>query len=122
MKTVCPKCASERIETCDRAMKAGGAIGFVGGAASGVAGALAGSRTGAIVGVVAGPVGVAVGSIAGAIIGGLMGGAAGGVTGAQLGQVIDERILDNYRCLACGYRFNCRPLLHGTESSPPIDF
>ena len=38
---------------------------------------------------------------------GVVGGAAtGGMAGAKLGEVIDDRILDNYQCLACDYAFS----------------
>ena len=102
----CPRCNSTQVETLDRAKQAGGALGFVGGAASGAAGAMGGARLGATVGMLAGPVGVSIGSIAGAILGGLFGGTAGGITGAKLGQVIDERILENKHCLCCGHTFS----------------
>jgi phage tail tape-measure protein len=53
-----------------------------------------------------GPPGITIGSIAGAVLGALVGAATVGVTGAKLGEVIDEKILDNYQCLACNCVFN----------------
>ena len=117
MKVCCPQCQSERIETKDYAKKAGGFLGLIGGAASGIAsarnGVEVGTIVGASVGLIAGPIGSRAGSLAGAIIGGLVGAAAGAVSGARLGQTVDDKILDNYRCLACGYCFS----LNGTEES-----
>jgi outer membrane lipoprotein SlyB len=49
---------------------------------------------------------VAVGSVAGAIFGALIGAATGGVAGAKLGEVIDQRVLDNYVCQDCGLTFS----------------
>ena len=40
--------------------------------------------------------------------GGAIGTAAGGATGSKCGEYVDENILDNYQCLACGYSFNKR--------------
>ena len=37
---------------------------------------------------------------------GVVGGATGAVAGAQLGEVIDDTILDNYQCLDCDYTFS----------------
>lgn len=102
----CPSCESTHITTRDIAKHTGGAVGLVGGALQGVSGAMAGARLGGAVGVIAGPPGMALGSIAGAILGGLVGGAAGGITGAKIGQVVDERLLNNYRCLVCDHCFS----------------
>jgi len=102
----CPRCKSIHIESLDRAKKAGGAIGFVGGAASGAAGAMSGARVGAALGMMAGPVGASIGGLAGTLLGGLMGGTAGSLAGSKIGQVIDERVLDNYHCLNCDQVFS----------------
>jgi len=61
---------------------------------------------GASLGIVGGPVGSAIGGLAGAIIGGLFGAAAGGAVGTRVGEAVDDHILDNYQCLACGYTFS----------------
>ena len=50
--------------------------------------------------------GSTLGSVAGAIFGALIGAATGGVTGAKLGEVIDQRVLDNYVCQDCGLSFS----------------
>ena len=51
------------------------------------------------------PTGAPYSNIAGAILGGLMGGTAGCAVGATLGEAVDDHILDNLHCLACGYGF-----------------
>ncbi|WP_459624110.1 hypothetical protein [Burkholderia sp. 3C] len=61
----CPRCLSSRIDTRNRARKAGSTIGSVAGATGGMAAALAGAETGAIVGSVAGPIGTVFGGLAG---------------------------------------------------------
>ena len=106
MYTPCPSCNSGRVVTKNIGKQTGGLIGAAGGVASGAAGALSGAEAGAVLGVVGGPVGIAIGSIAGAILGGLFGGVAGGIAGATLGEQIDDKVLDNYQCLACGYSFS----------------
>lgn len=102
----CPKCQSDRVEMRHRARKTGGAVGAVAGTASGIALALSGAETGAAVGVLAGPAGAICGAIAGAVIAGLIGGTAGCATGSVFGEVIDDKVLDNCRCHACGHTFS----------------
>jgi hypothetical protein len=102
----CPKCQSDCVDARHRARKTGGAIGAVAGTASGVAFALSGAETGAAVGVLAGPAGAVCGAIAGAVIAGLIGGTAGCATGSVFGEVIDDKVLNNYRCHACGHTFS----------------
>lgn len=108
MTTQCPRCHSTAVITKDLARKVGALVGTVGGAAQGVTGAMAGAEVGAVIGVVAGPAGVVAGGMAGAILGGLAGAATGCIAGAKLGEVIDERVLDNYACLDCELSFNRR--------------
>jgi hypothetical protein len=104
----CPKCQSFRTEQRHIARRICGAVGAAAGATSAVAAALAGAETGAAIGVLAGPLGAACGSIAGAILSGLVAGAAGCATGAALGEAIDLKVLDGWRCLACGRTFTAR--------------
>jgi hypothetical protein len=104
----CPKCQSGRIETRNRARKAGGAVGAVAGITSGVAFALSGAEVGGTVDVINSPVVSVCGAIAGAVIVGLVVGAAGCAAGAALGEVVDEKVLNNYRCHACGYTFSAK--------------
>ena len=92
----CPNCKSDRIDTKDIAKKTCGFLGLVGG----------GAEVGGTIGMIAGPAGAALGSFSGAFMGALLAGAAGDVAGAKLGEVIDDRILDNYQCLDCHYVFS----------------
>jgi outer membrane lipoprotein SlyB len=89
----CPNCQSTRIVSKDVGKKTEGVIGAVGGA-----------EVGGAIGLLAGPAGVMVGSLLGALIGG----AAGSIAGAKLGEVVDNHVLDNYRCLSCDYEFSQR--------------
>jgi len=110
----CPKCKSDHIDKLNYGKRVGAAVGGVGGAAGGVAaavgGAAAGAKAGAILGAMGGPIGVAVGvsigTVAGAIAGGLAGGTVGATAGSVAGRAIDEHVLDNFKCLSCGYKFN----------------
>lgn len=39
----------------------------------------------------------------------LIGGATGCAAGAAFGEVIDDSVLDKYRCTNCGYTFGNKP-------------
>lgn len=104
----CPRCRSARIDTRNRARKAGSAIGSVAGATGGMAAALAGAETGAVVGSIAGPIGTVFGGLAGAVIAGLVGSAAGCAAGSAVGGAIDDNVLDNYICMSCGHGFSTK--------------
>lgn len=109
MPLICPHCRSERIATRNFARKTAGLIGTVGGTVGGAASGLSGAEIGMTVGIVAGPPGMMIGGFLGALFGALIGGTACGLAGAQLGELVDQRILDNYRCLACGHCFSHLP-------------
>ncbi|MEB2487936.1 hypothetical protein SB397_20340 [Burkholderia multivorans] len=102
----CPKCQSDCIDARNRARKTGGAVGAIAGTASGIAFALSGAETGVAVGLLAGPAGAVCGAIAGAVIAGLIGGTASCATGSVFGEAIDDKVLDNFRCHACGHTFS----------------
>ncbi|WP_240154486.1 MULTISPECIES: hypothetical protein [Burkholderia] len=104
----CPRCKSARIDTRNRARKAGSAIGSVAGATGGMAAALAGAETGAVVGSIVGPIGTVFGGLAGAVIAGLVGSAAGCAAGSAVGGAIDDNVLDNYICMNCGHGFSAK--------------
>ena len=104
----CPQCGSDGIELRDVAQRAGGTLGGLVGAAGGIAGALRGGRVGLSLGMAAGPVGASVGTIVGVVLGGLGGGALGTELGAIFGKVVDDRVLNNCRCTACGHEFSER--------------
>lgn len=105
----CPACESFRTQPRHIARRIGGAIGAAAGGTSAAAAALSGAEIGAVVGAPGGPFGVLCGSIAGAIIAALAGAAAGCATGAALGETLDSKVLDNWRCRACGHTFSSRP-------------
>ncbi|HKR38414.1 MAG TPA: hypothetical protein VJU59_01845 [Paraburkholderia sp.] len=101
----CPHCQS--LQTVPRriARRIGGAVGATAGATGAIALALSGAETGAAIGMIDGPIGAACGSLAGAILAGLVAGAAGCATGATFGDALDQKVLNNWRCLACGCVF-----------------
>lgn len=101
----CPQCGSTHIEARNVGRKTGGTIGSVAGATSGFAMALSGAEAGAAVGAIGGPVGAVFGGLAGAVVAGLLGSAAGSVAGSTIGAVLDDNVLDNYRCLTCDHSF-----------------
>ncbi len=104
----CPRCHSTAVAPLNFARKAGGTVGTVAGAVGGFAAASAGAETGAVVGAAFGPAGILIGGLTGAVLGSLVGGVAGGTAGITLGHVIDENILDNFRCLHCAFVFGKR--------------
>lgn len=112
MPLSCPRCDSQHITTLDYARKTGTVVGTTAGAAGSAAAALGGAQTGAALGMVAGPVGSLFGGLAGALMGALIGGAAGGAAGAAIGEQVDDTLLDNYACQACGHTFGKRHLAH----------
>lgn len=101
----CPSCESFRTEQRHVARRICSAVGAAAGAMSGAAAVLSGAETGAAIGLLSGPVGAVCGGVAGAILAGLVTGAAGCATGAALGEAIDQKVLSNFRCLACGCMF-----------------
>lgn len=103
---VCPKCYSLHVETRNRARKLVGAIGALAGSTSTMLMAVAKAR--ATSGLAGGPIGIAIGGIASTVISALLSGAASGTTGIKLGEVIDEKILNNYLCHGCGHTFNLK--------------
>ena len=106
MMTKCPNCQSNRIVTKDVAKKTCGFLGMVGGAASITTGTLSAAELGGTLGLLAGPPGATLGALATAILGALLAGTTVGVAGAKLGEVIDDKILDNHQCLACDFVFS----------------
>ncbi|WP_431821316.1 hypothetical protein [Burkholderia sp. F1] len=105
----CPQCQSHRTEPRHVARRIGGTVGAAAGATGAVAIALSGAEAGATAGLIAGPIGSACGGVAGAILAGLIAGAAGCATGAAFGEAVDQKILDNWRCRACGRTFSVQP-------------
>ncbi|WP_322090116.1 hypothetical protein [Burkholderia cenocepacia] len=104
----CPQCDSTHVDVLNVGRKAGSTLGSVAGATSGVAMALSGAEAGAAVGAIGGPLGAVFGGLTGAVIAGLLGSAAGSVAGSAVGGVLDDSLLDNYRCLSCGHTFGAQ--------------
>lgn len=109
MSEPCPNCQSRRIGKNNYGKKTAGLVGASAGTYGGYTAATAGAHAGAKLGIVAGPTGATVGGIGGAVIGALLGGATGASAGVILGDILDERVLDNLRCLDCGYSFSADP-------------
>ena len=114
MLIVCSKCGSKNIDKRNYAKRATASIGAVtagfGSYVTVSGGATAGGLAGARMGAHAGPVGVAagttVGAITGAVLGALASGSTGAVIGAKLGELIDEHVLDNFKCCDCSHTFS----------------
>jgi len=102
---VCPKCHSLRIETRNSARRLGGAIGALSGAASAMLAVSTKAR--AVAGVAGGP-GATFSIITSSVLAALISGAASSATGVKLGEVIDEKILNNYLCHSCGHTFSLK--------------
>lgn len=103
---LCPRCQSERIETRSYGKKIGGALGALAGLGSGVALVLSGADIRNVGGSAAAPLDAAADGIAGGVLAMLRSGSAGCTAGAGFGNVIDEHVLDRYRCVECGHTFS----------------
>lgn len=103
---LCPRCQSERIETRSYGKKIGGALGAAAGIGSGMALVLSGADIRATSGSAADPVDAAASGLAGGVLAVLKSGSAGCAAGAAFGDVIDEHVLDKYRCVECGHAFS----------------
>lgn len=106
MHTLCPRCQSENVITINIGRKTGGTLGALAGAASSIPRITAGASSGAYLGAIAGPPGIVAGSLTGAVLSGLVGGTAGCIAGTRLGEMLDRKIFDNYRCLSCELQFS----------------
>lgn len=105
----CPSCVSFGTEQRHIARRICSAVGAAAGATSGAAAVLSGAEAGAAIGAIGGPIGAMCGGVAGAVLAGLVAGAAGCATGAAFGEALDLKVLNNWRCLACGRAFTVRP-------------
>lgn len=103
---VCPRCQSERIETRSYGKKIGGALGAAAGIGSGIALVLSGADIRAVIGSAADSVDNVAGDLAVGVMAVLKSGSTGCVAGAAFGDVIDEHVLDKYRCVECGHAFS----------------
>ncbi|QCF26123.1 hypothetical protein [Hydrocarboniclastica marina] len=109
MPPQCPLCQSLRIGKNNYGKKTAGVVDTSAGVIGGFTAVASGARAGVTLGLIAGPAGGTIGGIGGAIIGGLLGGVTGATAGVTLGRVIDEKILDNLKCVDCGFNFSTEP-------------
>lgn len=105
-QSVCPMCSSIKISQRNWAKRAFGAIGTAAGATGGFVGTLRGAQIGIAAGALVGPAGSTAGGVAGALLGGIAGSAIGCEIGSAVGQKIDQHMLDNLVCKACGHTFS----------------
>lgn len=106
-QAICPQCHSVKIESLHTARRIGGTVGTTAGAAGAFAAAMTGAEGGAKVGaIIAGPPGMAIGTLMGAILAAIAGGTVGGAAGITLGNQVDQKILRNHLCHACGHEFS----------------
>lgn len=102
---LCPLCGSSNIQTKNHGKKLGGALGTCAGVISSLSATAKGATAGAIIAVRTTAPDTPLNSLTAAVLGALAGGAMGCAAGAGLGQVIDETVLNNHRCLRCGHSF-----------------
>ena len=106
----CPACQCGSIASRAVGKKAGALIGTISGAASGISGALSGAINGAEIGATlaasTSKTAMPFGLVAGAVLGGITGAIAGCAVGTALGEAVDDSILHNRACLACGRTFH----------------
>ena len=122
MKIHCPYCQSPKVIALDYGRKLGGAVGTAAGAASAFPRTLIAVETGLFASTIAGPPGFVVGTLAGYVLSSLIGGYVGNTAGTALGEVIDENILDNYRCLGCQRKFSAPYRRRHVEDDAAPDF
>jgi hypothetical protein len=102
MTPLCPRCRTEFVVTRRLGQTTAATLGGIAGAIQGASAAIAGSESSSSGKNTSNPLVV----ISGAILGGLIGGAAGRAVGAAIGAPIDQALLDNFRCQACGHVFD----------------
>lgn len=102
----CPQCQSLHIKSLHYGRKIGGVIGLIAGIASGVVAVFSGDTVEDIFSMVASRTGVQIGSISAALLAAIREGTAGCVLGVMLGDMIDNEMLNNHKCLSCGCRFS----------------
>lgn len=102
---VCPLCGSPNTQAKNHGKKLGGALGTCLGVISSLPATAKGATAGTTIAVRAAAPTTPLNSITAAVLGAFTGGAMGCIAGAGLGQVIDETVLNNHRCLRCGHSF-----------------
>lgn len=91
---ICPRCHCPRIECRNIGRKAGSTLGTLAGVVASLS-VLSGL-----------PGGLLLAHAAGVLMKAMVSGASGCAVGAALGEVVDENILANHRCLRCGHCFS----------------
>jgi len=101
----CPQCGSLHIHDKNNGKRLGSALGICAGAIQSLSNMSKGACLGAAAGFhMATPVNP-LNRITTAVLGAMVGATLGCAAGAALGQVIDQTLLNNHRCLCCGYSF-----------------
>ena len=119
MSPCCPKCNSLRLGRRFVGKRSVASIGTIAGSLSGAVGALRGAQVGMSLGIIGGPPTMTLGALAGAALGALVGGAFGCKLGADLGELVDQNVLNDCECLDCGFSFNKQSLLSTKPIRPP---
>ncbi len=102
MENSCPHCQSNRIVTRNHARKTCSTLGTLAGASM----AVRSVKLGTTIGRFFGPPGIVAGGMAGMVFAGLSGAILGNSTGSKLGTMLDDSVLNNYRCLSCKRTFS----------------
>lgn len=101
----CPQCGSLHIQTKNHGKRLGGALGTCVGLIQSLSGTARGAQLGATAGFCLATSVHPWSRLTTAVLGALAGGTVGCVSGAALGHAIDQTVLNNHRCLRCGYSF-----------------
>ena len=121
MSLCCPKCNSTRLGRRFVGRRTVASIGTIAGSLSGAVGALRGAQVGMSLGIIGGPPTMTIGALAGAALGAMVGGAFGCKIGADLGELVDQDVLNDCECLDCGFSFNKQSLLCTKPTRRPDD-
>ena len=90
----CPQCQSLNIKSLHYGRKIGGAIGMIAGIVCGILSVCGKAKVKIIFGISA------------ALLEAIREGTAGCTIGIMLGDIVDNVMLDNYKCLSCGHYFS----------------
>ncbi len=118
MENTCPHCQSHRIVARNHARKTCGTLGTLAGAGM----AVRSVKLGTTIGRFFGPPGVVAGGMAGIVFAGLSGAILGNSTGSKLGTMLDDSVLNNYRCLSCERTFSRPSEIYEGEYSSHDEF
>lgn len=102
----CPQCRGTNVTTLNHGRKSAVMLGGLAGGICSAATVWQGARIGAMMGTPTGPAGALLSAVAGAVLAALAGAATGCAAGGVVGDLIDNKVLNNYRCVSCGHRFS----------------